>query len=655
GIDRGPAPAEDALDSHQNYGLSVFGIAEPNCGFDDKTVSLINAALTRDHGRGYAVCGSTSNKPGYTPGGIMQMVTGSIAGRPGGRGCDPMGRFAWTKFHGKGDARLCVITAYRVVQKKGTPFDGNSNTAYKQQVESMLRQGKIDPDPRSQVLKDLSTFMAELRQEGYEVWLMMDANEANIEGNALSKFVRKNYLHDPHEQNASRPTTTRMGSTSIIDYMLCTEGILQYVRTTGYRPLHEGINSDHVMLWADADLELFFGNSSPAVNPPGKREFNCDNSIMRDRFLANLKKIHSHNRLPDRIRRLEAEIKLMGIDEARVKKYNSLDKELIASIKAAAKKTVRVNRGYDRSPTLTEARERVHMWRSILTSARHAIPITERARSIAEKQGVDLEFHERSGTSIKTLQRCVQDSWEHLKECQREAQNLRSVWMSSLARYKASEDDDEEAARILRTIARNLRDRKMHQTLTHWIKGAHAGLEFIEIPTAEWYYSESMDELYHYDKGVFEAHAPDCETQCHFFRHHVLKVIPDDAREVEVCYEPEGIRRVGTLGRNISWKRLTEKSEMEAHLLRRNKRHLQQVAMESTPPSQGYFESILSEFGTSNAADDLLEGETTNDMTQFPPVVRTWLGQFRRNDDDRKCYPITGLIHTDEFQAAFRS
>ncbi|KAL7548720.1 hypothetical protein ACHAWF_017511 [Thalassiosira exigua] len=519
----------------------------------------------------------------------------------------------------------------------------------------MLRRGKIDPDPRSQVLHDLSTFMAELRQEGYEVWLMMDASEANMEGNAFNKFVQKNYLHDPHEQNASRPTTTRMGSTSIIDYMLCTEGILQYVRATGYRPLHEGIHSDHVMLWADVDLTMFFGNSSPAVNPPGKREFNCSNSIMCDRFLANLKDIYSHNRLPDRIRRLEAEIKLMGINDARVKKYDSLDKELVELIKAAAKKTVRVNRGYDRSPALTEARERVNMWKSVLTSARHAIPITKRARSIAAKHDIDLEFHERSGTSIKTLQRCVQDSWEHLKECQCEAQNLRSLWMSSLARYKASEDDDEEAARILKRIARNLHNCKMHRTLTHWIKGAHAGLEFIKIPTAKWYYSESMDELYHYDKGVFEAHAPNCDTQCHFFQHHVLKVIPDDAREVKVCYEPEGIRRVGTLGRGISWKRLTEKSEMEAHLLRRNKRHLQQVAMEPTPPSQGYFESILSEFGTLNAADDLLEGETTNDMTQFPPVVRTWLGQFRRNDDDRKCYPITGMIHTDEFQAAFRS
>ncbi|KAL7534080.1 hypothetical protein ACHAWF_011768 [Thalassiosira exigua] len=177
----------------------------------------------------------------------------------------------------------------------------------------------------------------------------------------------------------------------------------------------------------------------------------------------------------------------------------------------------------------------------------------------------------------------------------------------------------------------------MHRSLTHWIKGAHVSLDYIKVPTGEWYYLTSTDELYHYDKVPL-------------FCHHVLKVIPDDAREVEICHDPEGIRRVGPVGSTISWRRLSDKKEMEAHLLRRNKRHLQQVAMEATPPSQGYFETILSD-----AADELLEGETTSDMTQFPPVVRTWLRQFRRSDKDKECYPITGMIHVNKFQAAFRS
>ncbi|KAL7534081.1 hypothetical protein ACHAWF_011769 [Thalassiosira exigua] len=416
------------MEAHQNYGLNVFGIAEPNCGFDDKTVSLINATLKKDHGCGHATCGPMSTHPGFNPGGIMQAVTGSLIGRqvPSGSGCDKMGRYTWTKFRGKGDSELCVITAYRVVQRKDTPTSGHSNTAYKQQVEFMLRQGKVDPDPRNQVLHDLSTFMAGLRHEGYEIWLMLDANDANVEGNAFNKFITSNYLHDPHVRSASRPTTTRMGSTSIIDFMLCTEGILQFVRAMGYRPLHEGLDSDHVMLWADLDLELFFGGPPPSIAPPSKREFNCDNTITRDRFLTNLKKIHSHNRLPDRIRRLEAEVKLLGINEARIRKYNSLDREVIASIKAADKQTVRVNRGYDMSPALTKAREKVKMWRSVLTSARYAIPVTERAKEIAAKFEIDLRYHEKSGTSIKTLQRYVQDSWDHLKACQREAHDLRA-------------------------------------------------------------------------------------------------------------------------------------------------------------------------------------------------------------------------------------
>ena len=104
GIDRGLKPADDVLEAHQNYGLSIFGIAEPNCGFDDKTVSLINAALKKDHGCGHATCGPMATHPGFNPGGIMQAVTGSLIGRqvPAGSGCDKMGRYTWTKFRGKG-------------------------------------------------------------------------------------------------------------------------------------------------------------------------------------------------------------------------------------------------------------------------------------------------------------------------------------------------------------------------------------------------------------------------------------------------------------------------------------------------------------------------------------------------------------------------
>jgi len=73
----------------------------------------------------------------------------------------------------------------------------------------------------------------------------------------------------------------------------------------------------------------------------------------------------------------------------------------------------------------------------------------------------------------------------------------------------------------------------MHQKLSRIAKGAHQGLDFIEIPTGEWYYSRTSNELYHYTQGVFESHPADKRPR-RFLADHTLKVIPADAMQVTV-------------------------------------------------------------------------------------------------------------------------
>ena len=94
---------------------------------------------------------------------------------------------------------------------------------------------------------------------------------------------------------------------------------------------------------------------------------------------------------------------------------------------------------------------------------------------------------------------------------------------------------------------------------------------------------------------------------------------------------------------------------MEKHLLMRNKRHLQQMSMEDSPPSQAYFHAILDNYGTSSMAHKLLDGEITNELDNFPPVIRTWLQQFQRTDDEKASERIDGFIHPHEFQNLFAS
>ena len=59
-------------------------------------------------------------------------------------------------------------------------------------------------------------------------------------------------------------------------------------------------------------------------------------------------------------------------------------------------------------------------------------------------------------------------------------------------------------------------------------------LDYIEVPTSEWYYSVTTNELYHFTKGVFESHVAVKNRPKRFHHHHTLKVIHNDAMEVEV-------------------------------------------------------------------------------------------------------------------------
>ena len=114
----------------------------------------------------------------------------------------------------------------------------------------MIKDGKEAPDPRKQVMTDLTNLLNDKRDEGCEVILMADANESSTsKGSKWKAFLETNGLEDIHEHILEKlPPTTRIGSSTRIYCITATEGILQEVQAAGFRALHEGIILDHIML-----------------------------------------------------------------------------------------------------------------------------------------------------------------------------------------------------------------------------------------------------------------------------------------------------------------------------------------------------------------------------------------------------------------------
>ena len=92
-----------------------------------------------------------------------------------GVGSDPtkLGRWTWTKICGKGDITTVFVSAYRPCHNP----DG-LHTVWSQQARYFKDHEDIqDPDVQALFVRDLCKFLGDLRDDGHNVVLGMDAND----------------------------------------------------------------------------------------------------------------------------------------------------------------------------------------------------------------------------------------------------------------------------------------------------------------------------------------------------------------------------------------------------------------------------------------------------------------------------------------------
>ena len=120
--------------------------------------------------------------------------------------------------------------------------------------------------------------------------------------------------------------------------------------------------------------------------------------------------------------------------------------------------------------------------------------------------------------------------------------------------------------------------------------------------------SQKSGELFHYHSGVFESYPSKKNKQAGYSAHHVIKVIPDDAVQVDFETVDNGYR-ITKVGDRIQWEMVDSREEIELQLLARNKRHLQQVGKEDRIPMQEWFQKLIGEDGYLDKGGKILAGE----------------------------------------------
>jgi hypothetical protein len=174
-----------------------------------------------------------------------------------------------------------------------------------------------------------------------------------------------------------------------------------------------------------------------------------------------------------------------------------------------------------------------------------------------------------------------------LREVQYQASQHRQAWLErNTQNVIARAADEPDWQKHMQRMLKDERDREVNRKLTGIVKGRFQSLDWIEVPTGEWYYSHVKKEIYRYDKGVFESYAAWSPSPSlipthpvKFYRHHHLKVPHDDI--VEAMVEDDGEHYVlqAVYRPQQVWRTVTDTKEIETLLLERNERHLQQASI----------------------------------------------------------------------------
>ena len=169
-----------------------------------------------------------------------------------GVGGDPtkLGRWTWTKICGKGDITTVFVSAYRPCHNP----DG-LHTVWSQQARYFKDHEDIqEPDVQALFIRDLCKFLGDLRDDGHNVVLGMDANDDVRDGKvtkALMEIGMYEAVVSNHGGESVPATCATNKQRKPIDSIWTSPGLK--ILRCGFLPFHDvyGFQSDHRFIWAD--------------------------------------------------------------------------------------------------------------------------------------------------------------------------------------------------------------------------------------------------------------------------------------------------------------------------------------------------------------------------------------------------------------------
>ena len=392
----------------------------------------------------------------FQPGGVSVFSMNQAAHRVIESGHDQsgLGRWSWTRYRGRNQVTLRIISAYRPVSNKKGPL-----SVYNQHRRFFYDQND-DRCPWEAFMADLSIYILECLTLGDQLVLALDLNDDIRSSSAAASLVALGLQEVLlHRHGAKAPPTYNRGSTPI-DAIFVSPTLLGC--HAGYMAFGEGIPSDHRCLWLDIPFSIAFGHDLPPVVQAPARRLKCNDPRIVKRYLDSYSSFLLSHWLVDRAFDLQGQA-TYPLSPALHSEWESIDLLRVQGMRFAESHCRKFRQGgVAWSPTLQKAIDSITLFQ-LICKRRKGVKVSGRLiHRLAAK--IDSPLAPQMTLQEATSQ--LHQSFRTYKQVKKDGSTLRQTWMEDLASALASTGKT-DAATHLTNLLRREQQRRMFRHIKY--------------------------------------------------------------------------------------------------------------------------------------------------------------------------------------------
>ncbi len=411
-------------------------------------------------------------------GGTFAAVFGELATRVSETGVDEtgLGRWCWTRFQGKDDHSLRIISAYHPNKSKRRDL----NTVYSQHLRYHEAKGET-ACPLVLMRRDLGTSLRKWRDAGEKLIVFLDANE-DVTNGSMQRLLTGDELnmrevaisqHPDLAPPASFQRGDRVGTTPL-DGVFATNDVPAF--KAGWLAAFRS-PGDHRVPYLEVDTKALLGESLVRIVRPQARRLTCRQPKVLRKYRKKALLHMANHKVTTKLLTVYGS-STNALSTRQEAKMESLDLVRKEGMEYAENKCRNLSMGeVDCSPEVGKARQMKLLWKKIVTQKRGGRMSSSHIRRKARRCGVVCPLSCTLEQALRSRKAAIQ-AYEDIKP---KAPRLRVDYLHKKANdysTTGNETSRKHASRMLREERQREASRHLRRALG---KTRNGGIDWIEM------------------------------------------------------------------------------------------------------------------------------------------------------------------------------